>query len=379
MALGTPVLKATGNVGGNVTSVATSSWTPTAGRLYIVYVGSYDTTSSPVVPTLAGNGITWTQAVTDSQVDSPSNGLRQTAFWGIAPASPTTGATTASFSAGQANGAAISVEEWTGHDPATPIGDTDALSAASGTSLSATGLVYNRANSGVSVGVLHNGSAGGYTAGASMTLLGGSILGGNNSMQREYALTNVATPSMSWATSSEAIIIALEIQQPGGGSSAEDSGTDGATASDSAAAPTAALRNTVADGAKITDSATSELSSAPPPIDAAAPDTGTLQEDAHPDIGFSFPDEGAKVSDSATVTVIAEIAALFAAEDLFLSDFADAQVTVPSLPPAPGLQTRGEVITYTLTVIDRILADDQTNSHVLRQLIDYKGLLESVQ
>lgn len=375
MALATPTLKVTGNVSGNITSVSTTSWTPVAGRLYIVYVSSYDTTGSPSIPTLAGNGITWIQAATDSQTDAPSNGMRETAFYAIAPGSPTTGATTATWGDTQSNGAAISIEEWSsGFDTVNPIGNVDARSGAGVTSLSATGLTYNRASSGVSVGVMHNGSSGGYTAGASMTLLGSSILGGNCSMHREYALTNVATPSMSWVNSGEAVIIALEVQQP---AAASDSGTDGAKVTDSATVITA-QRPSATDGAKLTESCTVVKSGGTVHNDNA-PDAGKLQEDAHPDIEFSFPDEGAKASDSATVTVTTEQAPLFASDEIYFSDEASANVTIPSLPPTPGLDTREEVVNYTLLVVNQILAEDQTNSHVIRQLHDFRDILQGIQ
>jgi hypothetical protein len=80
----------------NATSYATSSITPTAGRLVVAGV-HHSAGTTPNTPTLSGNGITWTAL--DSQL--ATGGLRRvTVFYGLTGGSPSSGTVTIDF-AGQ--------------------------------------------------------------------------------------------------------------------------------------------------------------------------------------------------------------------------------------------------------------------------------------
>jgi hypothetical protein len=91
----------------DATSYATGNWTPRAGETYFAYVlSSYATT--PVVPTLSGNNLTWTNIGTVTGV-AAATAIRITAFVAQG-AAPALGATTADFGADTQTGCIISVQ-----------------------------------------------------------------------------------------------------------------------------------------------------------------------------------------------------------------------------------------------------------------------------
>lgn len=95
----------------NVASYATASWTPVAGRLYLVAVSNSDANDA-IVPTLSGNGQTWTQ-VSTQQLTALTR--RITVFRCLA-ASPSAGALTADFAGDAQSGCMIHISEWSGID-----------------------------------------------------------------------------------------------------------------------------------------------------------------------------------------------------------------------------------------------------------------------
>ena len=70
------------------TSYATASWTPTAARLYIAHIVSTIGSGTPPVPTLSGNGLTWTAVANSVET------LRNVFVFRAVAVSPTTGAMT---------------------------------------------------------------------------------------------------------------------------------------------------------------------------------------------------------------------------------------------------------------------------------------------
>lgn len=74
----------------DATTYATSSWTPAADKVHLACFSGRRSTAPMSTPTLAGNGITWTEIVTSS---AESAQAKMTLFRGIAVA-PTTGVTT---------------------------------------------------------------------------------------------------------------------------------------------------------------------------------------------------------------------------------------------------------------------------------------------
>lgn len=96
--------------GDDLSSYATSSWSPTNGRIYYATVVADGAPSTATIPTLSGNGMTWTQ------IHSEPAGAGErvwTTFRALASAS-STGATTASFSSNTQTACIIIIDELAG-------------------------------------------------------------------------------------------------------------------------------------------------------------------------------------------------------------------------------------------------------------------------
>lgn len=93
MALPAPTLAKYQEFTTSGTSFVTTSWTPTASRLYLAWVNVYLTGSVPGVPSMSGNGLTWTLVLNTDTYDG--NQRRGALF--VAYGSGTAGATTVSM------------------------------------------------------------------------------------------------------------------------------------------------------------------------------------------------------------------------------------------------------------------------------------------
>lgn len=97
----------------DASSYLTPSWTPLANTLYLVRISNYKA-STPDIPTLTGNNLTWVQMDT-IVYDNAGTQQRVTTFRAMG-ASPTTGETTISFGGNTQLGVAGIFEEVTGMD-----------------------------------------------------------------------------------------------------------------------------------------------------------------------------------------------------------------------------------------------------------------------
>jgi hypothetical protein len=206
--------------GTNATSGVTGSWTPTANTWAICCVQN-ELSGTPTTPTVTGNSVTWTQAVTYVN-DTAGTQSRITIFVAKMGASPSAGAVTADFSAVEQAGINIIVDEFTGVD-------------VSGTSLAAvvqskTGTVNGSGTSesiamdsgitagNASFGCFHHQAAEANTAGDSHTELGdGNHAGPSSSLTTVYKVAGNQTVSASWTTSIGKGGIALEIKAASAG------------------------------------------------------------------------------------------------------------------------------------------------------------------
>lgn len=93
MAWGASAPAATVNTNIAATSFATASWTPTANRLLVVYVGFSIAAGTAVAPTLSGNGLTWT--FVRQGIGANPDGLA--IYVALSTAAPSTGALTIDF------------------------------------------------------------------------------------------------------------------------------------------------------------------------------------------------------------------------------------------------------------------------------------------
>ena len=110
-----------GATSATATTVATTSITPVANRLYLVSVTSLTAVSvAPNPPTLSGNGITWVLYGASVFDDTGTSLARATFFYGIS-ASPTAGVLTADFGTQLQDTAIIVVDEATNVNIASPV------------------------------------------------------------------------------------------------------------------------------------------------------------------------------------------------------------------------------------------------------------------
>lgn len=93
MAWGASAPAATVNTNVAATSFATASWTPTANRLLVAFVGFSIAAGTAVAPTLSGNGLTWT--FVRQGIGANPDGMA--IYVALSTASPSTGALTIDF------------------------------------------------------------------------------------------------------------------------------------------------------------------------------------------------------------------------------------------------------------------------------------------
>lgn len=210
--------------GTNLSSYPTdASWTPTAGRLAIAVVCNAGSSATPTVPSVSGNGLTWSELST-YVCDTVNPAFRITVFVALTGGSPSAGVTTASFGVVSQLGCSMLVDELDGVD-------------VSGTALQA--IVQNKAGSVDTTGTSEsitldsaitsgNASYGGIQVQHANTVTPGnshSILGDDNHTGPVSHLVTIFKSAgsqvvdASWATSIGKGGIALEIKAAGGGGS----------------------------------------------------------------------------------------------------------------------------------------------------------------
>jgi hypothetical protein len=202
-ATGEDTLNAAGTAVSSLTISNAGTYTPDPSAVYIVRLAAEKAGGSAVPSSLAGWGGTWQQVTTIA-----SGNFRITSFWGV-PSSSTPGNLTGTWAATQDN-CTIQVQKWGGADLLDPIGLTDTSLVASGTSITHS-LAGIAPGSAVSMGNLLNGTSGGFTPGAGMTLSGTGINMGSYRHDEFYAETGQAAPSVSWVNTRMAIGDAIEI------------------------------------------------------------------------------------------------------------------------------------------------------------------------
>lgn len=103
------------NASTDAASFASGSFTPTANRLVLAFVGSTRSGATPSAPTLSGNGLTWEQIGSIAGNTEATPRSRLTLFRAMG-ASPTTGAVTVDFSGETQQNCVASIFEMAGID-----------------------------------------------------------------------------------------------------------------------------------------------------------------------------------------------------------------------------------------------------------------------
>lgn len=206
--------------GVDATSHTTASFTPVAGRLYLVaHVVRNGASTDPTQPTISfsGTGLTLT-AVNSVVFDNSSTSRRRvTVYSGVATGSPTAGTITFSYAGVTMTSAEWAVDEATGADTANPVVQsvTNFDPGTTATTLTATLAAFSSAsNATYGAGgcgqTLNTGAAGsGFTALAngSFDAEAGSII------LTEYTASNDTTVDMSFtSTGAEIGVIGVEIK-----------------------------------------------------------------------------------------------------------------------------------------------------------------------
>jgi hypothetical protein len=200
--------KAVAESGSNLSSYATASYTPAANRILIATVENEIGSGTPTIPTLSGNGLTWTQV--DTYVpDSTGTQVRITMFIVKTGGSPSTGAVTADFGGVAQAGCNIIIDEVDGADlsgtalQAIVAGQIKrgSVNAASNTSESITlDSAITSGNSSYAV-IMHQADEA-TTAGSSHTkLIDASHSGPSGAIASMYKVAGGQTASGSWTTS----------------------------------------------------------------------------------------------------------------------------------------------------------------------------------
>jgi hypothetical protein len=201
------------------TSFSTNSYTPTADRLMIAYVGNTKS-GTPDTPTLSGNGLTWDQLVT-YQPDTSGTQRRMTIFVAKS-ASPSAGAVTASFGGVSQAGCAIIVDEFAGVDltgTALAAIVQNKTGSTTGSSTSEVITLDNAIGSGnATYGAFMHQADEATNPGTGYTQLGtGTFTSPVESHLSEYRVDGNITVDASWASSIQKGGIAAELKAEGAG------------------------------------------------------------------------------------------------------------------------------------------------------------------
>lgn len=197
-------------------SYATASWLPVAGRVYLFTVMNYPPSGTAGLPTVTGNGQTWTQVITQLTGDNTN---RITTFRCLA-AAPSTGTSTIDFGGVNQTFAGWLISDITGMDASgsngsgaivQAVGATGGPTASGSVTLAAFGSVGNG-----TFGVFYprNTETSG-TPGAGFTALNNVLFtSGNDGLGLdEWRVDNATTVDASWSPNTSTWVgIALEIK-----------------------------------------------------------------------------------------------------------------------------------------------------------------------
>lgn len=199
----------------DATSYATSSISPGANKLILATVTS-SKGSTPDVPTLSGNGLTWVQ-ITTNNYDNTGTQRTMTMFRALG-SSPTSGAVTASF-AGTQTACTIIIDEISGIDTSGTNGSgaivqsaTNAEASMASSTFTVTLAAFSSVNN-ATYGAFSNGDATTPSAGTGFTLIGAaaSTTPIIRSMS-EFQAANDTTVTFNAAAGNTAGGIAIEIK-----------------------------------------------------------------------------------------------------------------------------------------------------------------------
>lgn len=201
-----------GATSATATTVATTSITPIANRLYLVSVTSLNLLSvAPNPPTLSGNGISWVLYGASIFDDSGTSLARATLFYGIS-AAPTAGVLTADFGTQLQDTAIIVVDEATNVNVSSPVVQI----AINQNKVAATDIVVAMA----AFSSTNNATYGTFSkeaTAATATPLGGIAnlayydVSGKVTIQTAYQIGNSPRPGESWSVACQNSGIAIEI------------------------------------------------------------------------------------------------------------------------------------------------------------------------
>jgi hypothetical protein len=204
--------------GTNLDAYSTGSYTPAANRLMIACVHSA-LSGVPNTPTVAGNGLTWTQFHSYSD-DTAGTQHRLTAFVALSGASPSAGAVTASFASQVQDGGSVIVDQYDGADIsgtalAAIVQSKSGTVDGSGTDETIT-LDTAIGGGNATGGLIHHQADETTVAGSGYALLGfGSHAGPSNANATVFRSDGNVIVSGNWTTSSGKGGIAWEIKVAG--------------------------------------------------------------------------------------------------------------------------------------------------------------------
>lgn len=209
----------------SASSKATASWTPTAGRMYLVtLVTRTGITADPVQPTASGNGQTWT-VVASVVFDTTSSSRRRVTVFRCIAASPSAGALTFDQGGQLQTSWEWNIDEVTGMDTSGTNGAgaivqsvTNIDSSGTATGITGTLAAFGSVNNGT-YGAFGNGNpaGGGFTAGSGFTFTCNQSIGGESQISVEYKTTNDTTVDMTSSTGGEIGVIAIELKAAAAG------------------------------------------------------------------------------------------------------------------------------------------------------------------
>lgn len=156
---------------------ATSSWTPAANHLYLLWAFQNSNAATTNAPTASGNGITWVQVATFQF--NTSNESRLTLLRGMV-ASPSAGATTVTWNTSPVEGGVVIIDDWDGIDTSGTNGSGAIVQSTTGTgTTTSASFSFGSVTSGNAVtAAFANGSANGATndtVGSGFTKVGESF------------------------------------------------------------------------------------------------------------------------------------------------------------------------------------------------------------
>lgn len=197
----------------NQTSYSTGSYSPVADLPLLAFVYSNDDGNPAQVPTLSGNGLTWTQVVTKqhSNLSLPGNPRPRLTVFRAIGASPSIGALTADFAGNQQNDCKIIVVQCygfvkTGSNAADLVIDTASNEGTGVTGLTVTLPTFAKVKN-VAIGVItHFGSS--VTTGSGFNLIAQNA-DGAHILQIQYKINDT---TVDWTFSTEnPTAVALEL------------------------------------------------------------------------------------------------------------------------------------------------------------------------